>query len=110
MTERRNSSSVESIDPAVVDRLAARHTPYPEAVAQDVDIISDPGRQDDDGYNWTRLRFARVVAAVLPRSTVVIGSRIGRYPARVIAWDFEVSDDDPIVHLELVPFTRGCGE
>lgn len=105
MTERRNSSSVESIEPSVVDRLAARHTPYPDAVAQGVDIISDPSRQDDDGYNWTRLRFARAVADVLPRSTVMIGSRIGHYSARVIAWDFAVSDDDPIVTLEIVPVT-----
>jgi len=30
---------------------------------------------------------------------------IGRYPAKVIAWDFEVSDDDPIVTLELLPVT-----
>jgi Mg-chelatase subunit ChlI len=55
------------------------------------------------GYNWTRLRFARAVADVLPGSSVVIGSAIGRYPAKVIAWDFEVSDDDPIVTLELLP-------
>jgi hypothetical protein len=62
----------------------------------------DPQRQDDDGYNWTRLRFARAVADVLPGSSVVIGSAIGRYRAKVIAWDFEVSDDDPIVTLELL--------
>ena len=105
MTERRDSWSVESVDPAVVQGLAARHTPHPEAVAQGVDIISDPNRQDDDGYNWTRLRFARAVADVVPGSAVVIGGAIGRYPARVIAWDFEVSDDDPIVTLELLPVT-----
>ena len=48
------------------------------------------------------LRFARTVADVLPGSAVVIGSAIGRYPAKVIAWDFEVSDYDPIVTLELL--------
>jgi hypothetical protein len=102
MTVQPNSPSVQRIDPVVVERLAARHTPHPEAVAQGVDIISDPHRQDDDGCNWTRLRFARAVADVLPGSSVVIGSAIGRYPAKVIAWDFEVSDDDPIVTLELL--------
>jgi hypothetical protein len=34
-----------------------------------------------------------------------MGSSIGRYLAKVIAWDFEVSDDDPIVTLELLPVT-----
>jgi len=28
-----------------------------------------------------------------------VGSAIGRYPAKAIAWDFEVSDDDPVVTL-----------
>jgi hypothetical protein len=102
MSVRPNSPSVQRIDAVVVERLATRHTPHPEAVVQGVDIISDPNRQDDEGYNWTRLRFARAVAAVLPGSSVVIGSAIGRYPAKVIAWDFEVSDDDPIVTLELL--------
>jgi Mg-chelatase subunit ChlI len=102
MSVQPNSPSVQRIDPAVVERLIARHTPHPEAVAQAVDIISDANRQDDEGYNWTRLRFARAVADVLPGSSVVIGSAIGRYPAKVIAWDFEVSDDDPIVTLELL--------
>jgi hypothetical protein len=65
-----------------------------------VDIISDPQSQDNDGFNWTRLRFARTVTDIAPGSTVVIGSAIGRYLAKVIAWDFEVSDDDPIVTLD----------
>jgi hypothetical protein len=34
-----------------------------------------------------------------------MGSSIGRYLAKVVAWDFEVSDEDPIVVLELVPLT-----
>jgi hypothetical protein len=102
MAGQPNSPSVQRIDPVVVERLTDRHTPHPEAVAQGVDIISDPNRQDDEGYNWTRLRCARAVADVLPGSSVVIGSAIGRYPAKVIAWDFEVSDDDPIVTLELI--------
>lgn len=102
MSLQPSTPPVQRIDPAVLERLTARHTPDPEAVAQDVDIISDPQRQDDDGYNWTRLRFARAVADVVPGSAVVIGSAIGRYPAKVIAWDFEVSDDDPIIVLELI--------
>jgi hypothetical protein len=36
---------------------------------------------------------------------VVLGSGIGNYLAKVVAWDFEVSDEDPIVVLELVPLT-----
>ena len=32
----------------------------------------------------------------------MVGSSIGEYLANVIAWDFEVSDDDPIVVLELL--------
>jgi hypothetical protein len=42
------------------------------------------------------------VADVLPGSSVVAGNAIGRYPAKVIAWDFEVSDDDPVVTLQLL--------
>ena len=75
------------------------------AVEKRVDIISDPQRQDNEGFNWTRLRLARTVTDVVPGSTVVIGSAIGRYLAKVIAWDFEVSAEDPIVTLELLPVT-----
>ena len=41
--------------PSVVERLAARHVPNPQAVALGVDIVSDPHREDDDDYNWTFL-------------------------------------------------------
>jgi hypothetical protein len=34
-----------------------------------------------------------------------MGSRVGTYLAKVVAWDFEVSDDDPIVTLDLLPVT-----
>ena len=40
-----------------------------------------------------------------PGSAVVMGSPIGNYLAKVLAWDFEVSDEDPIVVLELLPVT-----
>lgn len=105
MTDRRNPWAVRSVDPAVVERLAAAHTPDPQAVEKGVDIISDPQRQDNEGFNWTRLRLARTVTDVVPGSTIVIGSAIGRYLAKVIAWDFEVSPEDPIVTLELLPVT-----
>jgi hypothetical protein len=98
VTEPRNRWSIERVDPSAVECLAAAHTPDPQAVEQGVDIISDPQRQDDDGFNWTRLRFARNVADVVPGSAVVIGSAIGRYLAKVIAWDFEVSDEGPDRH------------
>jgi hypothetical protein len=68
-----------------------------------VDIFGDPHREDDDGLNWARLGDARCVEDVVPGSAVVMGSSIGRYLAKVTAWDFEVSDDDPIVTLALMP-------
>ena len=105
MTVQPNTPPVQRIDPVVLERLTARHTPDPQAVAQDVDIISDPQRQDNEGFNWTRLRMARSVTDIVPGSTVVIGSAIGRYLAKVIAWDFEVSEEDPIVTLQLLPVT-----
>jgi len=105
MANGRNPWSVSSVGRAVVERLAAVHTPHPQAVGKGVDIISDPQRQDNEGFNWTRLRMARTVTDVVPGSAVVIGSAIGRYLAKVIAWDFEVSDEDPIVTLELLPVT-----
>lgn len=81
MNNRRNPWSVKGVDPAVVERLAAVHTPHARAVEKGVDIISDPQRQDNEGFNWTRLRLARTVTDVVPGSTVVIGSAIGRYLA-----------------------------
>ena len=98
-----NPWHVERIDLDIVTRLAASHQPDPRAVDTGVDIISDPHRINDAGYNWTRLRHARNVADVVPGAAVVVGSAIGEYLAKVIAWDFEVSDDDPIVVLELLP-------
>lgn len=38
-------------------------------------------------------------------AAVVIGSDLGEWVAKVIAWDFEVSGDDPIVTMEVVPLT-----
>ena len=106
MTERRtNPWYVRDVDQALVDRLASVRTPHPRAVEMGVDIVGDPHREDDDGYNWTRLRYARQITDVVPGSVVVMGSRIGTYLAKVVAWDFEVSDDDPIVTLDLLPVT-----
>ena len=96
---------VEEVDPAVVERLAVAHVPYREAIEMGVDIISDPHAEDDDGYNRTALSRARDVHDVVPGSTVVMGSVIGSYLAKVVAWDFEVSDTDPIVVLDLLPVT-----
>jgi hypothetical protein len=95
---------VDQIDDSVVDRLAAAHTPDPVALKLNVDIVTDPHREDDDGNIWAVLRDARNVRDVVPGSAVVIGTHAGRWLARVIAWDFEVSDTDPvIVTLELLP-------
>jgi hypothetical protein len=97
--------TVTTVDQATVDRLAASHSPDPLAEELAVDIIGDPNREDDDGYIWTRLHRARDVRHVVPGSAVVMGSDVGTYVAKVIAWDFEVSDDDPIVTLEVVPLS-----
>jgi hypothetical protein len=94
---------LRQVDPDVVERLAALHTPHDRAETMGVDIVGDPHREDNDGYNWTRLSYARNVHDVTPGSAVVLGSGIGHYLAKVVAWDFEVSDDDPIVVLYLVP-------
>lgn len=94
---------VDKVESSTVEKIEANHVPCQGAVEMSVDIIGDPHREDDHGYNWTRLRFARTVREVVPGATVVMGSSIGRYLARVIAWDFEVSADDPIVLLELLP-------
>ena len=96
---------VEEVDSAVVERLAGVHVPNQKALAMGVDIVGDPHREDNDGYNWSLLSQARNVSDVTPGSTVVMGSVIGRYLAKVVAWDFEVSDADPIVVLDLLPVT-----
>lgn len=96
---------VEKVDPDIVERLASAHVPNKKAVAMGVDIMSDPHAENDEGYNWTLLSQARNVSDVTPGSTVVMGSVIGSYLAKVVAWDFEVSDDDPIVVLDLFPVT-----
>ncbi len=105
MNGRTNPWHVEMVDPALVERLAALHTPHEKAVATGVDIMGDPHRETDDGYSWTVLSRARNVADVVPGSAVVMGSGIGIYLAKVVAWDFEASDDDPMVVLDLVPLS-----
>ena len=97
--------TVTTVDPQDVERLAVQHTPDALAVELGVDLVADPNREDDAGYIWTRLHTARDVRVVTPGSAVVIGSDLGEWVAKVIAWDFEVSDDDPIVTLELVPLS-----
>ena len=96
---------VEEVDPELVERLAALHVPNEKAAATGVDIMGDPHRETDDGYNWTVLSRARNVADVVPGAAVVMGSGVGNYLAKVVAWDFEASDDDPMVVLDLVPLT-----
>ncbi len=106
MAERPQSPwFVREVDPVVVERLAAAIAPNRQAVEMGVDIVGDPHREDDDGRNWTRLRYARRVVDVTPGSVVVMGSSVGTYLAKVVAWDFEVSDDDPIVTLDILPVT-----
>jgi hypothetical protein len=96
---------VNEIDPATVERLAAAHRPDPLAIELGVDVVADPNREDDNGYIWTRLQAARDVRVVAPGAAVVIGSDLGQWVAKVIACDFEVNDNDPVITLELVPLT-----
>jgi hypothetical protein len=106
MSDHRHSPwHVEYVDHEAVDRIASTHVAHAEAVSMGVDIVGDPHREDDEGRNWTRLRFARSVPDVVPGSAIVMGTPVGKYLAKVVAWDFEVSDEDPIVVLELVPLT-----
>ncbi|MGI8807328.1 MAG: hypothetical protein ACR2KK_05730 [Acidimicrobiales bacterium] len=105
MNGKANPWHVEDVDSELVERLAALHAPYTKAVGAGVDIMGDPHRETDEGYNWTVLSRARSVADVVPGSAVVMGSGIGTYLAKVVAWDFEASDDDPMVVLDLVPLT-----
>ena len=105
MNGRANPWHVDEVAHELVERLAALHRPYPKAVANGVDIMGDPHRETDEGYNWTVLSRARNVADVVPGSAVLMGSGIGNYLAKVVAWDFEASDDDPMVVLDLVPLT-----
>ena len=100
-----NPWSFQKVDPEIVERLASQHKPYPEAVAMGVDICGDPHAQENDGYNWSVLSRARNVADVVPGAAVIMGSVIGNYLAKVVAWDFEVSDEDPMVVMELLPVT-----
>lgn len=111
MTEQPPISwSVREVAPTLVRRLAAAAQPNDRAVQMGVDIVGDPHQEDDEGFNWTRLRYARNVAEVTPGSVVLMGSRVGTYLAKVVAWDFEVSDDDPIVVLNLLPVTPDAVE
>lgn len=104
MTPRaENPWLVKVVDQEVVGRLASRHTPNPKAAELGVDLIGDPHREDDAGHNWALLSDARRVEDVVPGSAIIMGSSIGRYLAKVLAWDFEVNEDDPILTLELLP-------
>jgi hypothetical protein len=106
IAERKtNPWQIEKVDQATVDRLASQHQPHAKAVAMGVDIYGDPHPQDNDGFNWTLLSCARNVTDVVPGSAVIMGSVIGNSLAKVVAWDFEVSDKDPMVLLDLLPVT-----
>jgi hypothetical protein len=103
MRELHGTWTVKEVDEETVSRLEAAHVPDELAVELGVDIVADPNREDDAGYVWSLLRRSRQVRDVVPGSAVVIGSDIGRYLAKVVSWDFEVSDEDPIVTMELLP-------
>lgn len=96
---------VEEVDSATVDELARDHVPNAEAVALNVDAIGDPHGETDEGHNWTLLSCARNVADVVPGAAIVLGTPVGRYLAKVLAWDVEVSSSDPMLILDLMPLT-----
>jgi hypothetical protein len=103
MAQRLSDLARQTVADDVVERLSARHRPDPRAVEMGVDLFGDPHRSDDAGHNWTRLSTARDVREVLPGAAVLLGSRIGRYLARVVAWEFDVSETDPVVVLDILP-------
>lgn len=104
MTDRLdNPWRIEHVEDDAVARLALRHVANSKAVELAVDIVGNPQREDDEGLNWARLSDARSIADVVPGSAVILGSSVGRYLAMVVAWDFEVDDDDPVASLELLP-------
>lgn len=105
-----NPWAVIEIDQAVVDRLGNELSPCDRAVELGVDLVGDPHQEDDEGRVWTRLSSARRVADVVPGAVVILGSNIGRYLAKVAAWDFEVDPDDPIVALDLLPIRPSAVE
>jgi hypothetical protein len=105
-----NPWAVTEIDRDLVDRLARQVRPCDQAVERGVDLVGDPHQEDDDGRVWTRLSAARQVSDVVPGSVVLLGSAIGRYLATVVAWDFEVDPDDPIVVLDLLPIRPSAVE
>jgi hypothetical protein len=63
----------------VIERLAAHLTSCGDVEAMGVDIVGDPHRETDQGYNSTRLSYARNIRDVTPGSAVVLGSSIGSY-------------------------------
>jgi hypothetical protein len=100
-TER--SWLVKTVHPALLDRLADLHEPNARAEDANVDILTDAHREDEHGHHWALLSDARDVIDVKPGSAVLVGTASGRYLARVVAWDFEVSDTNPVVKLEFLP-------
>ena len=53
---------VDRVGEAVVERLAALHSPNAEAVAKGVDLVGDPHREDDAGCavnRWQRSQLRR---------------------------------------------------
>ena len=110
MLSQANLWAATEIDRELVDRLASAAPPCDRAVEFGVDLIGDPHQEDDDGHVWTRLSAARHVPDVVPGAAVLLGSAIGRYLATVVAWDFEVDPDDPIVVLDLLPIRPSAVE
>ncbi|MGH9089759.1 MAG: hypothetical protein ACRDZR_00020 [Acidimicrobiales bacterium] len=81
-------------------RARSAHRPYATAQALGVDIVTSPNLVDDDDLIYARLARAADPVAVYPGKVVTFGKHGARWRGRVVAWDFELSDDDPTVLIE----------
>lgn len=104
MAERRaNPWYVPDVEDATVERLASTVEPHPRAVEMGVDIVGDPHREDDDGYNWTRLHYARNVADVTPGFRRGHGQPSRDLPGQGRCLGLRGQRGRPIVTLDLLP-------
>jgi hypothetical protein len=106
MTHIEHDNVLVAVGDDVLAVAAARHRPDPWAVAHDVDLHGDPNLVGNDGSVTIPLRRAASAGAVLPGRSVTLGSVLGRWTARVAAWDVELGVEDPEVVLEDVTPVR----
>lgn len=106
MTDIGHDNLLVDIDDQVLAAAVAGHRPDPWALAHGVDLHGDPNFVGNDGRVTIPLRRAASATAVVPGSNVTLGSVLGRWTARVAAWDVELGVEDPDVVLESVAPAR----